>query len=234
MNANRLLVSDALNQLFNHRVVANSIAPHYVVHSNLIAGGRDGLARFVAEFPASARYEPARIFADGDLVAVHGRYVGLQDAPIAAFDIFRVLNGQIVEHWQGVQPEQGPNPSGHTMLDGPADVTVPEQTERTRAVLRSFAETILIGQDYERFGEFLGAYIQHNPALADGLEGLMAAQASGVSAVYATILLEVVEGEFGLLVNDGTLNGLPARYFDLFRVANDRIEEHWDVIEISA
>ena len=45
------------------------------------------------------------IVAEGDLVMVHGRYVGWGPTPLVAVDIFEVKNGKVVEHWDVMQEE---------------------------------------------------------------------------------------------------------------------------------
>src|SRR5262245_15529193 len=52
---------------------------------------------------------------------LHSKYEGVRGfaRPVIAFDLFRFKGGKIVEHWGGQDPEVGPNPSGHTQVDGP-------------------------------------------------------------------------------------------------------------------
>lgn len=230
---NKSLVTTVVDALFNQRdlsAIDRYFAPDFLHHSSLASGGLDDLRAFVSGLDSAACYELVRVFADGDRVAMHGRYTGVRERPLIAFDVYRVSGDRIVEQWTGIQAEAGPNPSGHTMLDGPTEVSAPEQTEDTRSFLTLFVDQILLGQQPDRFADFIGAYIQHNPLIADGLEGLGAARAS-ISAEYRQLHLTVIEGEFGLLVLDGLYNGEPSIYYDLFRVENGKIQEHWDVIE---
>jgi predicted SnoaL-like aldol condensation-catalyzing enzyme len=39
------------------------------------------------------------------------------------------------------------------------------------------------------------------------------------------------QGNFVLVAASGAIAGKPVAYYDLFRVQNDKIAEHWDVIE---
>jgi len=39
------------------------------------------------------------------------------------------------------------------------------------------------------------------------------------------------EGNFVLVASEGTLGDRPTFFYDLFRVENGKITEHWDVIE---
>jgi predicted SnoaL-like aldol condensation-catalyzing enzyme len=41
----------------------------------------------------------------------------------------------------------------------------------------------------------------------------------------------LVEGNFGLCVSEGFLDGVHSSFYDLFRVADGKIVEHWDTTE---
>ena len=45
------------------------------------------------------------VIAEGDLVVIHSRYEGARPKPLLAFDVFRVANGKLVEHWDVMQEE---------------------------------------------------------------------------------------------------------------------------------
>ena len=63
--------------------------------------------------------------------------------PKIGFDIFRFEDGRIVEHWDNLQetPQQ-PNPSGHTMIDGPTKPTDVEKTDANKQLVRNFVEDV--------------------------------------------------------------------------------------------
>ena len=106
---NKALVLEAFDTLFNKRDYATAErywSPHYIQHSAHIALGRDGLFDLIKSIPATLKYEPGTIVAEGDLVIVHGRFSGF-DAPVnwIAADIVRVQDGILVEHWDVIQDE---------------------------------------------------------------------------------------------------------------------------------
>ena len=78
-------------------------------------------------------------------------------------------------------------------------------------------------------------YIQHNPSIADGLSGLgkaleaMAKQ--GVKMEFETVHKVLGQGNFVLAISEGKFAGQPTSYYDLFRVENNKIVEHWDIME---
>ena len=47
-------------------------------------------------------------------------------------------------------------------------------------------------------------------------------------------LTSYFDGDYALAVSEGTFGGAPTSYYDLFRVENGKIAEHWDVMETIA
>jgi predicted SnoaL-like aldol condensation-catalyzing enzyme len=106
---NKALVLEAFDTLFNKRDYAAAErfwSPEYIQHSAHIEPGREGLFNLVKSIPATLKYEPGLIVADGDFVIVHGRFsdFGLPVNWIAA-DIVRIQNGLLVEHWDVIEDE---------------------------------------------------------------------------------------------------------------------------------
>ncbi len=109
--ANKALVAGAFETLFNQRDYGAALAfwsSGYVQHSAHIAPGREGLFDLVRSAPATLRYEPGLLVAEGDYVFAHGRFSGRGAARnwIAA-DILRIEDGLLAEHWDVLQDEVG-------------------------------------------------------------------------------------------------------------------------------
>lgn len=209
----------------------------YTQHNLAIA---DGLAGFDAALaalpPGSARVNTVRVFEDGDHVFAHTDYDFF--GPKIGFDIFRFEGDHIVEHWDNLQAKPtAPNPSGRSMTDGPTTARDVPQTAANKALVRDFVDDILVHGRMDRLAGYFDGdrYLQHNPAIADGLTGLGAAlkamAAAGVTMRYDHIHAVLGEGDFVLTVSEGTLGGAPTSFYDLFRVEDGKIAEHWDVIE---
>jgi predicted SnoaL-like aldol condensation-catalyzing enzyme len=239
LETNRQLVAEAADAFFNQHdasAVDRYVSPNYVQHSTLVGDGRDALRDLVMGLGGGVSYEAVRLIADGDLVAAHGIYTGFGEVPLVAFDIFRVQDGLLAEHWDGLTAQTPPNPSGHTQTDGPTEITNSDETNANRTVAEGFVDIILIGGEADRITEFVSAeaYTQHNSQIADGLNGLGTALASladqGLELVYNARHRTVAEGEFVLIQSDGDFSG-PVVYYDLFRVEEGLIVEHWDVIQ---
>jgi predicted SnoaL-like aldol condensation-catalyzing enzyme len=214
------------------------INPDKYIQHNLAVG--DGLAGFgvvLQQLPkGSARVNTVRVFQDGDFVFAHTEYNFF--GPKIGFDIFRIENGRIVEHWDNLQETPAaPNPSGHTMLDGERTATDFGRTEANKTLVRAFVDDILVNGRMDRLAGYFDGdnYLQHNPQIADQLSGLGAALQAmakqGVTMKYDRIHQVLGEGNFVLTVSEGQFAGRHSSFYDLFRVANNRIAEHWDVIE---
>ncbi|MEU3424517.1 MULTISPECIES: nuclear transport factor 2 family protein [Streptomyces] len=233
------IVTKAAGELFGQKdpsAVDRWIAADYRQHSSLAADGPEALRRLVSELPEGFRYEGARVIADGDLVALHGTYYGFGLDPLVAFDLFRVdVDGKLAEHWDALTPLVTDTASGRTQTDGPTQPSDLDKTEANRALVLEFAEKVLKGADYSALTDYISTetYDQHNPEAADGLDGFGAAAAKwaeqGKNLVYKDVHKAVAEGDFVLLQSEGEF-GVPVAYWDLFRVADGKIVEHWDAI----
>lgn len=217
--------------------VAYINANKYIQHNLGVADGLAGFGQLLQQLPeGSAKVNTVRAFIDGDFVFTHTDYNFF--GPKTGFDIFRFEDGKIVEHWDNLQETPAsPNPSGHSMIDGTSTVTDLDKTEANKSLVRSFVSDILVNGQMEKLASYFDGdnYIQHNPLIPDQLSGLGKAigewAAQGITMKYDTIHLVLGEGNFVLAVSEGHLGGVHNAFYDLFRVENGRIAEHWDVIE---
>jgi predicted SnoaL-like aldol condensation-catalyzing enzyme len=106
---NKALVLEAFDTLFNKRDYAAAErfwSSNYVQHSAHIGPGRDGLFNLIKDIPASLKYEPGVIVAEGDFVIVHGRFSGMgRPRSWIAADVVRIADGVLAEHWDVLQDE---------------------------------------------------------------------------------------------------------------------------------
>lgn len=211
-------------------------ADNYKQHNLAVEDGLAGFGKALAALNGSGKVKTVRVLKDGDYVVAHTDYDFF--GPKIGFDIFRYEGGKIVEHWDNLQtkPEVA-NPSGHTMIDGTLEVKDLDKTEANKQLVQSFVEDILRDGKMEKLTSYFDGdnYIQHNPAIGDGLSGLgkaleaMAQQ--GITMKYDRIHKVLGEGNFVLVVSEGAFAGQHTSFYDLFRVENGKIAEHWDTIE---
>jgi predicted SnoaL-like aldol condensation-catalyzing enzyme len=98
---NKATVLEAFDTLFNKRdygKAAKFWSPGYIQHSAHIEPGRDGLFNLVKALPHTLRYENHLIFAEGEMVMLHGRFSGNGGpANLIAADILRLEHGILAE-----------------------------------------------------------------------------------------------------------------------------------------
>ncbi len=153
------------------------------------------------------------------------------------FEVFRFEGDRAVEHWDNIQERQGPNPSGRTMVDGPTEAVNLELTERNRSFVQEFVQQVLIEGRVDRLTDFVDedSYAEHNPRLGDGVAALLVAleakDESGRLIDYRRIHRILAEGSFVLCVSEGRYRGVHSAFYDLFRIENGKVAEHWDTTE---
>lgn len=209
----------------------------YTQHNLAVADGLAGFGAVLQALPKnSAKVNVIRSFTDGDYVFTHTDYNFF--APKIGFDLFKFENGLIVEHWDNLDEKSAtPNPSGRTQIDGPTEVLDLAKTEENKALVADFVDTILVKGEFDKLSSFFDGdhYLQHNTMIADGLSGLgqalEALAKNGITMVYTTNHKILGEGNFVLSISEGSFAGKPTSFYDLFRVDNGKIVEHWDIME---
>ncbi|MEM8976582.1 MAG: nuclear transport factor 2 family protein [Pseudomonadota bacterium] len=236
-----LAATDAIFVRFDVEAAEDLLASDYIQHNATIPTGAKPILELVPVLRDSGiSIEIHRVIAEGNLVVVHATYSNAQvlgGDTLVAFDVYRVENGRIKEHWDNLRELPEKSTSGHSMTDGGTDIFNLEETSENKALVQKFVDAILANYEVARITEFVSSdtYIQHNPNIADGYESLasnLRAQISeGHPAPYSQTHLVVAQGNFVFLASEGMLRTTnPTAYFDLFRVENGKIVEHWDVM----
>ncbi|WP_445394210.1 nuclear transport factor 2 family protein [Stenotrophomonas maltophilia] len=121
--ANRQLVVNFYDSFFNRHDTAQAamvIANDYRQHNPGVADGRAPLVDYFTGFFKANPQSRARIVrsaANGDLVWLHVHSTnGNEDLGRAVLDIFRVENGQLVEHWDVIQNVPDTSSNSNTMF----------------------------------------------------------------------------------------------------------------------
>lgn len=226
------------------KLAASLLDEGYIQHNLAYGTGRDafvGSVEYLASAPVKTTVRNVRAFEDGDKVFLQSVYNFARAGEQVAFDIFRFNSeGLIAEHWGNLADVAEPNPSGHTQIDGTTEVSDLDKTEENRVLIEAFLEDVMQGKHPEKTPEYFAgdAYLQHNTGIADGLSGLGAAleslAANGIQMIYDRTHQVLAQGNFVLGVSEGTFGGKPTSYYDLWRVEDGKIAEHWDVMETIA
>jgi predicted SnoaL-like aldol condensation-catalyzing enzyme len=111
------------------------------------------------------------------------------------------------------------------------------QREENKRIVLDFYQRGLLGKDFEAARQHLGPrYIQHNPLVADGPEGLRAFLQflrEEMPDLKSQIKRVFVDGDYVIL----HVHALPesgargVAVVDIFKLENGKIVEHWDVMQ---
>jgi predicted SnoaL-like aldol condensation-catalyzing enzyme len=200
--SNKARVNAALQALFVDKqisAIGEYWAEPYLQHNPI---AKSGVAAFQSVMSSvvsspSFMYERLRSLAECDLVVVQGRYSGTG----VIFDLFRVKDGNLVEHWDS-DSNQASDAGGAT------EPVNPEQTGANRSVVLAYLE--------QQASHYLSSdYVDHRAAAASTL-------------TYTKVHHVVADGSLVFALSEGTLDGKPYGFYDLFRLEGGKLAEHWD------
>ncbi|MEM1107674.1 MAG: nuclear transport factor 2 family protein [Planctomycetota bacterium] len=221
-------------------VVKKLWSPDYIQHSPIQPTGVQPILDWVGAMEANGRggfdYQLHRLVVEGNHIALHGRAVGFMDKPVVLVNIWRVEDGKLVEHWEGVQPEVTETASGRSMFDGEQAIRDRDKTQANKALIEEFLDTVIVQGQFDKLGNYFDGdnYLQHSPMIPDGVSGLTGTLAKlgeqGITMVYTKVHRVIAEGNLVVTHSEGTFGGKPMQFFDWFRIEDGKIAEHWDVI----
>ncbi len=214
----------------------------YTQHS---AGVRDGIEGFVEFFEPFLARNPVRdirvlrAFEDGQYVFVHAfQSLNHGAAKWVTMDMFDTdANDKIIEHWDVISEYVDETVSGHSMISGPSEVSDFESTNSNKALVREFLVEVLQNGKLEKIGDYVSneTYIQHNPTVADGIAGILVfvqtLAKAGNTIRYDEVFKVIGQGDLVVSLSKVSMGKKMMAVFDLFRLSNGRIVEHWDAIE---
>ena len=211
----------------------------YTQHSTGVADGVEGFVEFFEPFVEKnpvRDIQVLRSIVDGNYVFVHVyQNINNGQARWVTTDLFDTdANDKIVEHWDVIAPFVDESVNGHTQVDGPTEITDEDKTEQNKALVASFVDDVLVHHRTERAADYISfeTYIQHNPQVPDGLDALTGFMAGpGSSMVYRDVFKLIGQGNLVMTYSQVDFDGADMAVFDLFRVEDGRIVEHWDNME---
>ena len=257
--ANKRLVYDMWRTLIDaHDVQAAKkyFAEDYIQHNPIADTGRAGVLAYFASLgdalPVKAKVQAdiVAIVAEKDLVALI--QVNKQSQPRAYtttwFDLFRVENGVIVEHWDHGTLPPGMTPRDYVPVTVNTDYRAAlasddPQLAANKQRVYDLWRVLVEAQQVDKAPEYLATdYIQHNPMINTGLDGFMGffrqfAQPKAVKPEVSNFVNMIGEDDLVVLATVATekdANDQPytTTWFDMFRVENGKMVEHWDVMTL--
>ncbi|WP_428740958.1 nuclear transport factor 2 family protein [Tenacibaculum sp.] len=232
---------DAFFTDYNEEGVKKYFATNYIQHNPHIPSGIEPVLGFLPALKeAKTTYTNHRLLQDGEFIIFHNSYHNA-DAfganEVVTFDVWRMKDGKVAEHWDNITPKVDKTASGRSQVDGATDITDLDKTNSNKEIVTNFVNDVLFGKAPEKITNYISTeeYLQHNPMIKDGLEGLGEAinylTSQNNMFKYQKLHKVLGEGNFVLTMSEGEWYGKAQAFYDLFRLKNNKIVEHWDVVQ---
>lgn len=227
---------------YNEQELRKYFNEDYIQHNPYTPTGLEPIIGFLPALKAAGTtHKTHRLIQDGNFIVAHNSYDNAEAfgaKEVITFDIYRFEDGKIAEHWDGLTPLVTETASGRSQVDGPTEIEDLDKTDDNKSLIKNFMNDIMMGANPSKITDYISTetYHQHNTAIKDGLEGLDEAIKFLASEdnlfTYEKVHRILGEGNFVLTQSEGTWNGgKKYAFYDLFRISDGKIVEHWDVIQ---
>lgn len=237
MEQNKQIVADLYSRVFGQgdaQFAHSIIAEGYIQHSPMVKTGKAGFMEFLDFLkqipkPKSPSKPFVRMFGEGNFVAVHME-IEFMGEPRSVLDLFRLEDGLLVEHWDASEKISVDSSRENPVVKGTLLIEDKDSTEENKSLVRRYSQTVLLHKQWDMWREFLSQdLIQHNPTLKNG--------ASHLGEFYEGMEMQslhqiVCEGNFVLTQSRALLNASPYVVYDIYRVKDSLIVEHWSVKQL--
>ena len=226
------------------RAVEEHTGERYTQHSTGVRDGVEGFVEFFEPFVAHNEVrdiELVRSFVDGRFVFIQAAQdMNNGEARWVTTDLFDTDgNGKIVEHWDVIHAMiDGTTPGGHTQVDGSVEITDLHLTESNKEIVWRLLTEAFCETPTAPIGDFISdeVYINHNPDAPDGLAALVemdrSSREAGQALYYQEVHRVIGQGNFVVSFAHQIWNSISYAAFDIFRLENGLIVEHWDNVEV--
>lgn len=220
-------------------VVKKYTGDRYTQHSTGVPDGAEGFMDFFKGFLERTNDRDIRVIRaieDGNYVFVHVyQDIDKGAAKWVTTDLFDTDdNDKMIEHWDVISAykEVNETASGNDMVLGDFTIKDLDKTEENKALVRLFFVDIFQNKNHANLEKYVSkeTYIQHNPLVPNGIDAfkqfLMRQDFN-----YDFVFKVIGQGNHVVSYSKATFNGQEFAVFDIFRIEDGKIVEHWDNME---
>lgn len=226
---------------YDKETIISMVREDYIQHNPKVPTGRSAFTDLLPKLKShQTKILNVRMFQDNNYVCMHHLWnhaLPFGANQMAAFHIIRFdPDGIIAEHWNVMREVASVNPSGRSLLSGVAKISDLEKTDANKRMIENmmlrFTQTNVEKRIDIMRRFFLPHFYQHHPEIEDGISGYKQAVETGLlNIAYKKIHRVFGEGNFVLSVAEGAIDEKPTALYDLFRVENGAISEHWNIYQ---
>ncbi|WPV02548.1 nuclear transport factor 2 family protein [Mucilaginibacter sp. cycad4] len=211
-------------------LIPEFIVEDYKQHNPTVKQGRAGIIEMINYLktlpppPEGAKSPIVRSIQEGDFVVTH-LDVQFMGKHMAVVDLFKLKDGMLIEHWDAIQPL--PDESGKTVTstNGTAEIDHSALAENSKLVVAQFYKAIIAKQSANQFIDT--AYVEHDGSVFASGGGLVKYLSQPERAIKIYRL--IAEGDFVVVQSQFNRTHKTFVFYEIFRVAEDKIAEHWSV-----
>ncbi|WFE89246.1 hypothetical protein K1718_24330 [Roseibium porphyridii] len=205
----------------------------YTQHSTGVGDGVEGFLTFFEPFlerNPKREIEIVRILEDGPWIFCSA-FQSLNDgaARWVTMDMFYTgADGLILEHWDTIAPYAAKTKSGADMVGGTTAIDHSADTATNKELVLEFTKQVRQEGHLNRLDQFVAMdLIQHSPSIGPGGRGLADWFASEAAGSYQMLFKLIGQGDFVVTYGKRRASGKDIAVFDVYRIANGVIAEHW-------
>ena len=218
----------------NAREAVHAYTGHrYTQHSTGVADGAEGFLAFFEPFVArnpKRDIEIKRIFEDGPWVFCSA-YQSLNNgaAQWVTMDMFHTdTSGLILEHWDTIAPYVADTASGEDMVGGAQAVDTSADSAANKSIVLEYTKQVRQEKNLTSLDPFVADdLIQHAAGIKAGRQGLSGWLGSAENGDYEMLFKLIGQGDFVVTYGKRHAKGADIAVFDLYRIADGKIAEHW-------
>lgn len=216
-------------------VVDEYTGDRYTQHSTGVPDGAAGFKEFFADFLNRTNDRDIRVIRaieDGNNVFVHV-YQDIDNgaAKWVTTDMFDTDdNNKMIEHWDVIAAytEVDKTASGNDVILGNFELKDLDKTAENKELVKNLINDVFQNGKYELIDKYIHKdYIQHAPHLPNGIEPVKKLLAE-VDVYYDFIFKIIGQGDHVVSYSKIVISGKEFAGFDIFRIENGLIVEHWD------
>ena len=220
-------------------VVKTYTGNRYTQHSTGMKDGADGFIEFFKGFLERTNDRDIRVIRaieDGNNVFVHV-YQDIDNgtAKWVTTDMFDTdENDRMIEHWDVIAAytEVDETASGNDVVLGDFELKDLDKTDENKKLVRNFIVDVFQNGNHDSVEKYISTekYIQHNPNVPNGIDALKQFLATQ-DFQYDFILKIMGQGDHVVSYSKSIFNKEEFAVFDIFRIEQGKIVEHWDNME---
>jgi len=220
-------------------VVKEYTGDRYTQHSTGVTDGAQGFMDFFKDFLERTTTRDIRVIRtieDGQYVFAHVyQDIDNGSAKWVTADLFDTDdNDKIIEHWDVISAyqEASSTASGNDMILGDFEIKDQDKTEENKALIRSYLVDVFQNGNLDKLKFYVSSdkFINHSPNMPNGINALKSFLTTE-DFKYDFVFKVIGQGDHVVSYSKAIFNNEELALFNIFRIENSKIVEHWNNME---